>query len=1498
MKLHKGLIWLALIALLLGAVSVATAAPPPQKPTPPAVTGIAATAPKGIESLSGSFVVFDPSVGGDTCFTPGASQTFCFRAESFTNDWEYVYNLWQRFPADWTVNNVYVQGTPSCTGGGTWGSFSWSFQTSPYEVNIAHPRNQAYTDHCTAYYCFDVTSGTGTPDALESWYWDGDGYGSPPHNPCSSDGYTPAGQNACDEATQPQAAIPPCALPPIMLTPPEIDVMGCPWQPQEHTLTVWNNAGYDTNVDLTYTVITGTGVCGGPAQLFLANGTNMTFTVGFEPQGAPGDTVVCQVYAEDASNPNNNDTSLLIKHLVDAITYWEQIATEPDNGRMDNVLAGYNGLIWSITGYGANANVRTYDPGSDAWSTVAGSAPPFGVNYARSGCHPYGSAAANKVFVYGDAATAGFTGLWSYNMDTNVWTNESPSGTPPPQTGIWAPAWAYDPEAHLCYMTGGSTTPGGGNLTTVYVYDPVANAWLAPLPNFTTARDFHAAFVMNGMLCVMGGVDASNVVHSSTQCYNGTAWNAENADIPALPMGWWAMGYADKWHAGTDQQLWLVNGADAAFALIPNTYYYDVNAGQWVEFGPLASGTFYRTAAVNLDGDIYHIGGSTGGFTYSGLSDHHVQIICPPPPSFQAWKEAPAEAAPGQVISYTIVISAPALVDGMSMTDPLPPGVAYAGNLTFTEGYAWYSPTVNTVFWEYHTKAAGTPASVAQPAEDLTLGRPVPLMPAPAPLTSPPAEVQAGASPEAILDDFNRADGPIGPNWTVHDGFCNVSSNAAVCGSMGRATFNNYVGDGNVAEADVENVGTALQYTGLLLNYGAGSSNLFLKVQNQSGGNQFGHAGCYTGNNGGPFGLGFFALSSPFTTAHMRATRVGNDVTIEFTNIDGGTQPDQTYVCSGAPAPEGTGIGILGYAGIARLDNFGVPGGGPSQAAITFDVTVTAGCGEVIHNQGWATDGTTVVDLSADTLVAGPPDIAADPPALWDMLCPDTTDTMTMTICNEGCDPLVWELHEYTPTLLAGSMPFVPVQVEGAGVNPGLTAASPQVRPVAVPAANPEAVLWDQPLSSVNQNAYVDQEFTDYPDYSSFLADDFVNADPWAISAIFVPGNGWNGFASLFAFDALTWQIYADDGTGFPDGDPHGGGNPPVWTLTLPPNDPAVVITNGSGGMPSNTQLNLATPLVLPPGHWWLVFYPTGAFGSVGQYGRQPADTANGYVGKFINPGGGFGMGTDWQDWTVLGVTQPDIAFRLEGEIVTVTYPDYPWLSESPITGTVPPGECAVVDVTFDSTGLAPGDYFADLLILSNDPDEPEVTVPVTMTVLEPAAIVDVVFGIDGLTVAFTSTVSGSAPIDYLWDFGDGVGSSTGPNPTYTYAEGGCYTVTLTVSNECGQDTWSEQVCVCEPVHDVDFTWLPANPPVGEVVTFTGTAQGTEPIGFDWDLGDGTLVSGMVVTHVYTATGDYVVTLMATNCDGDYDVVTHTVTVVEVVPPHHYYYLPIITKNF
>jgi len=160
----------------------------------------------GVESLSGSFVVFDPSVGGDENYIPGTAQTFCFRAESFTNDWEYVYNTWLKFPTNWTVSNVYVQGTPVCDSG-SWGTFSWAFQTSPYEVNITHARYMSTSDHCTAYYCAELTSAPAGTQAPVSWFWDGDGYANAPHWPCSNDGYAPAGFS-CDEAIQPPAYVP------------------------------------------------------------------------------------------------------------------------------------------------------------------------------------------------------------------------------------------------------------------------------------------------------------------------------------------------------------------------------------------------------------------------------------------------------------------------------------------------------------------------------------------------------------------------------------------------------------------------------------------------------------------------------------------------------------------------------------------------------------------------------------------------------------------------------------------------------------------------------------------------------------------------------------------------------------------------------------------------------------------------------------------------------------------------------------------------------------------------------------------------------------------------------------------------------------------------------------------------------------------------------------------------------------------------------------------
>jgi len=63
------------------------------------------------------------------------------------------------------------------------------------------------------------------------------------------------------------------------------------------------------------------------------------------------------------------------------------------------------------------------------------------------------------------------------------------------------------------------------------------------------------------------------------------------------------------------------------------------------------------------------------------------------------------------------------------------------------------------------------------------------------------------------------------------------------------------------------------------------------------------------------------------------------------------------------------------------------------------------------------------------------------------------------------------------------------------------------------------------------------------------------------------------------------------------------------------------------------------------------------------------------------------------------------------------------------------------------------------------------------------------------LTVDFTDT-STNMPTSWLWDFGDGVGTSTAQNPTYAYATAGHYDVTLTATNATGSDGDTQTVPV------------------------------------------------------------------------------------------------------
>jgi len=76
-----------------------------------------------------------------------------------------------------------------------------------------------------------------------------------------------------------------------------------------------------------------------------------------------------------------------------------------------------------------------------------------------------------------------------------------------------------------------------------------------------------------------------------------------------------------------------------------------------------------------------------------------------------------------------------------------------------------------------------------------------------------------------------------------------------------------------------------------------------------------------------------------------------------------------------------------------------------------------------------------------------------------------------------------------------------------------------------------------------------------------------------------------------------------------------------------------------------------------------------------------------------------------------------------------------------------------------------------------------------------------------GEPMVFQNETTGSEPLSFSWDFGDGVGVSTERDPSYTYLSTGAFTVTLTASNTSGSSEAQHTVQV-DPVPHL-FVYLP-----------------------------------------------------------------------------------------
>ncbi len=197
-----------------------------------------------------------------------------------------------------------------------------------------------------------------------------------------------------------------------------------------------------------------------------------------------------------------------------------------------------------------------------------------------------------------------------------------------------------------------------------------------------------------------------------------------------------------------------------------------------------------------------------------------------------------------------------------------------------------------------------------------------------------------------------------------------------------------------------------------------------------------------------------------------------------------------------------------------------------------------------------------------------------------------------------------------------------------------------------------------------------------------------------------------------------------------------------------------------------------------------------------------------------------------------------------------------------------------------------PGTYIVALTVTTSNGCTDTYTSTVSIL---PAPVVDFAFttGCSGSPVAFISStyVNLSTTQSWYWDFGDGTTSSE-IDPEHIYPTAGNYTVTLVITDLSGcTGTASHQVNII-PGPVAIFT---SNAPgcTGSEVQFDdmSNAIGSAVIQWHWNFGDGNDITVVApgnpdVSHAYSQSGLYNVTLTVSNHLGCTASVTNSVTII------------------
>lgn len=198
--------------------------------------------------------------------------------------------------------------------------------------------------------------------------------------------------------------------------------------------------------------------------------------------------------------------------------------------------------------------------------------------------------------------------------------------------------------------------------------------------------------------------------------------------------------------------------------------------------------------------------------------------------------------------------------------------------------------------------------------------------------------------------------------------------------------------------------------------------------------------------------------------------------------------------------------------------------------------------------------------------------------------------------------------------------------------------------------------------------------------------------------------------------------------------------------------------------------------------------------------------------------------------------------------------------------------------VTFST----PGTFSVTLQVVTNDGNTYTITRPDLITVhAAPTASFD--YTVFGGEVNFVNTSAFGQ--QYEWNFGDGSPVSHSIEPLHVYEAPGTYTVSLTVTNDCGTAIVEQDVIIEQVAPEAGFTSNVTSGCAPLTVEFTDNSLGN-PNSWEWQFPGGEPASSTEQnpTVVYNQAGTYSVILTVTNDVGSSQVIKSQFIEVETEP--------------